>query len=76
MKTEPGKVVVVDSIPPCDFCVHEGRTPTELGIYDFATTFGSWANGCERHWRMYRAAPTLGVGKGQRWITAEEVSDG
>lgn len=69
VKPEPGKVVVVAEIPACNFCTD--GTP---GPYDFATTMGPWANGCERHWEMYRASPTLGVGSGQLWVTEEVAS--
>jgi hypothetical protein len=68
---KPGEVVVVSQIPSCDFCYDE-RT---LGPYDFATRMGPWAHGCEEHWRLYRAAPRLGVGVGQLWITADQVSE-
>ena len=60
---KPGEVVAVERIPDCNFC--EDGTP---GPYDFATKYGPWANGCERHWRQHRAASTLGVGKGQLWV--------
>lgn len=60
----PGVVCVVEAIPDCNFC--QDGTP---GPYDFATRMGPWANGCEAHWKEHRAAPDLGVGKGQLWIT-------
>lgn len=70
---EPKKhqIVVVSHIPACNFC--EDGTP---GLYDFATTMGPWANGCERHWKMYRANYELGLGKGQFWITQDQVGHG
>lgn len=67
IKPEPGKVCVVSAIPACNFC--QDGTP---GPYDFATTLGPWANGCEAHWKQYRVGP-LGVGSGQLWITEEEA---
>jgi hypothetical protein len=67
-KPEKGKVVVVPRIPECNFCTD--GTP---GPYDFATQMGSWANGCERHWRQHRLAPRLGLGLGQIWITEDQV---
>jgi hypothetical protein len=64
-----GEIVVVDEIPACNFC--QNGTP---GPYDFATVFGSWANGCELHWLQYRVGP-LGVGSGQLWITPDQVRE-
>lgn len=69
-RPEPGKVVVVGSIPGCDFCLN--GTP---GPFDFKTTFGPWAHGCEAHWMQYRASARLGVGQGQRWITEDQVEE-
>ena len=51
----------------------EGASPGRPGIYDFRTIMGSWAHGCTTHYRQYRAFPSLGVGKGQRWITADQA---
>lgn len=65
----PHKVIVVSAIPPCNFC--EDGTP---GPYDFATRMGPWANGCEHHWKLYRAALGLGTGMGQLWITEDQVA--
>jgi hypothetical protein len=64
----PGKVSLVDTVPDCDFCNQEGEST--LGPFDFATRLhaGSWASGCELHYRLYRASPGLGVGKAQIWI--------
>lgn len=64
---EPGKVVVVSTIPGCNFCAD--GTP---GPYDFRTVAGPWANGCEIHWLQYRAEPELGVGKAQLWVLPSE----
>lgn len=66
---EKGKIIVVVSIPACNFC--EDGTP---GPYDFATRFGPWASGCEDHWKLYRASEHLGVGTGQLWITEDQVA--
>jgi len=64
-----GEIVVVGSIPDCNFCMN--GTP---GPYDFATWMGPWANGCERHWIAYRVG-LLGMGVGQLWITIDQVAD-
>jgi hypothetical protein len=65
---KPHEVILVDSIPACNFC-NDG-TP---GPYDFATVMGPWANGCQEHYEQYRAASTLGTGKGQLWVTKDQV---
>jgi hypothetical protein len=67
-KPKRGEIVVVPSIPPCNFC-KDGT----LGPYDFATRMGPWANGCEQHWKTYRASMHLGVGSGQLWITDDQI---
>jgi len=67
LRPKPGEIVVVEEIPPCNFC--KDGTP---GPYDFATRMGPWANGCELHWEIYRAGG-LGVGSGQLWITEEQA---
>lgn len=64
-----GEVVVVSEIPACNFCSDGAPGP-----YDFATRMGPWANGCERHWQELRAAPRLGTGAGQLWITQDQVA--
>jgi len=64
----PGEIVVVDHIPDCDFC-------SQPGPYDFKTSQGPWAHGCMPHWLKHRASTGLGVGKGQLWITADQVDD-
>lgn len=66
MKAKQGEVCLVSTIPPCNFCAD--GTP---GPYDFKTAFGPWANGCKAHYEQHRAAPGLGVGKAQLWITEE-----
>jgi hypothetical protein len=64
-----GEIVVVRDIPDCNFC--EDGTP---GPYDFATRMGPWASGCAQHYALYQAAPGLGVGKAQLWITEDQVA--
>jgi hypothetical protein len=61
-----GKVCIKDSIPDCYFCDVDGvQNP---GPFDFATRMGPWANGCEKHYRQFRATSSLGVGMAQLWI--------
>ena len=67
-KPIPNKVVVVDHIPKCDFCASPGP-------YDFKTIHGPWAHGCQQHWMQLRDAFDLGLGKGQFWITSDQVTD-
>lgn len=69
MKLVPHEIIEVASIPDCNFC--QDGTP---GPYDFATRMGPWANGCKEHWEQFRAAPTLGTGKGQLWLTPEQIT--
>lgn len=69
-KLVPHEVILVSSIPACNFC--EDGTP---GPYDFATRMGPWGNGCEAHWKLYRANDTLGTGKGQLWVTKDQVDE-
>lgn len=66
----PHEVIEVTRIPSCNFC--KDGTP---GPYDFATSMGPWANGCEEHWKQYRATESLGTGKGQLWITADQIEE-
>lgn len=65
----PHEIILVSSIPPCNFCTD--GTP---GPYDFATYMGPWANGCERHWQQYAAISKLGTGYGQLWVTEDQVA--
>lgn len=65
----PHEIILVSSIPSCNFC--QDGTP---GPYDFKTTMGPWANGCEEHYKEHRAAPTLGVGKGQFLLLEDQVT--
>ena len=65
---KPGFVVIVPSIPQCNFNCEKP------GIFDFPTIYGSWANGCEGHFKRYGASHgELGLAKGQRWITIDQV---
>lgn len=76
VKLIPHEVILVGSIPECDFC---RMAPDDVlgevkpGPYDFKTRMGPWANACEHHYRMYRAFSDLGTGKGQLWVTEEQV---
>jgi len=65
-KLIPHQVIQVSSIPQCNFC-------DKPGPYDFKTSMGPWANACEMHWRSYRSSTTLGTGKGQLWVTEDQV---
>lgn len=67
-------VARVARLPKCDFCRHpsEGgrQVPAE---YDFKTSYGPWAHGCERHWITHRMYSDLGTGKGQRLVVLRSV---
>jgi hypothetical protein len=67
VKLVPHQVILVSSIPRCNFC-------DAPGPYDFKTRMGPWANACEKHWKAYRASATLGTGKGQLWVTVDQVA--
>jgi hypothetical protein len=69
VKLIPHEVILVTSIPACNFC-KDGTS----GPYDFKTVMGPWANGCYDHYRMYAAFPTLGTGKAQLWVTEDQVA--
>jgi len=66
----PGKVAQIyfDELPPCYFC--ETEKLTVPARFDFATTLGPWAYGCEYHYLSHRAAPALGEGQGQMLVLA------
>lgn len=68
-KLVPHEVLLVESIPNCNFC--DDGTP---GPYDFVTTIGPWANGCEKHYKEYRLYADLGMGKGQLYVTKDQLS--
>jgi hypothetical protein len=70
-KLIPHQVILVSSIPSCNFCDMLGvKNP---GPYDFKTRMGPWANACEKHWKINRASAMLGTGKGQLWVTEDQV---
>jgi hypothetical protein len=69
-KLVPHEVILVSSIPACDFC--KDGTP---GPYDFKTAMGPWVHGCQLCWMLQGASPTLGTGKGQLWVTADQVEE-
>lgn len=57
---ENGTIAYVDTKPACNF--HTACTAD----YDFRTSTGPWAYGCEAAYLENRMHPTLGVGKGQK----------
>lgn len=59
-------IAIVSKLPDCQFCRHVARRKPTPARYDFRTTTGAWANGCEEHYKIHRAYTTLGTGKGQR----------
>jgi len=69
LEAQPGLVCVVDKLPVCYFCEHDG-------IFDFVAKIGGktgWAHGCMMHYLMYRSSAKLGVGLAQLWITKQQV---
>lgn len=63
-KVKKGSEALVNEIPPCDFC----KDGTEA-LYDGKTTYGSWANMCQRHFRAFGLG--IGTGLGQKLIKRE-----
>jgi hypothetical protein len=60
---------IVELPKPCDFCTAEGDIATDA-IVDGKTTFGPWANMCDRHFEAHGVG--LGLGRGQRLIVRSE----
>lgn len=58
-----GTQVTVTKLPKCNFCDRDAE-------YDFRTYRGPWANGCEFHWKEWRATDQLGTGHGQKLVVA------
>ena len=73
-KLIPHEVILVSSIPNCNFCEQNGLIVP--GPYDFKTAMGPWANGCATCWMLMSAYPELGEGKGQLWVTKEQLEEG
>ena len=70
-----GTVAYVTNLPDCDFASMDSdgdQRCQNTARYDFRTSGGPWANGCEEHYKMYRIHSELGLGKGQRLITERE----
>ena len=56
----------LDRYPRCDLCGKPAR-------YDFATTHGVWAYGCQTCYEQFRLYPDLGMGKGQKLVLKKQV---
>ena len=56
--------VIVGKIPHCDFC--KEYSMDNPATIDGKTTFGSWANMCDHHYKLYGVG--LGLGVGQRLL--------
>jgi hypothetical protein len=61
--------VFISAPKPCDFCKTAGVKRDAK--YDFRTSWGPWANGCEMHYRTNRAHTELGTGHGQLLVVGE-----
>lgn len=59
------KIAYVSKLPACNFCSEDAK-------YDFRMSNGSWAYGCEKHWKDRRAHVNLGTGFGQELVAGEE----
>jgi hypothetical protein len=65
----PGSKRPITFISPpqtCNFCGVQFGQKGEF--YDYVMKFGKWAYGCEECYHLTRLHPTLGVGKGQKWV--------
>ena len=62
------RAVALKILPQCNFC-------EEVSRYDFRTSTGHWAFGCEEHWREHRATNGLGIGEGQLLLNSREVRE-
>jgi hypothetical protein len=60
------RAVVLSTLPQCNFC--DG-----VAHYDFRTSTGPWAYGCEEHWRQLRMTLGLGLGEAQLLLSTKEV---
>lgn len=67
-------IVYVTTLPDCDFCRHPALE-SKPAKYDFRTSDGRWANGCEEHYLVFRMYDTLGTGKGQELRKGEEPEE-
>ena len=71
VELKPHEVIEVAELPWCDFCrMNKENVKAE---YDFATAFGPWANGCERHYSTHRVSFALGTGVGQMLVARDTV---
>ena len=64
-----GTIAYVKEAPLCDFCKQGGVE--RKALYDFKTSWGPWANGCEVHYRTNRLHTELGIGYGQKFVVGE-----
>jgi len=63
----PHQIIEVSTLPRCNFQCDK------TAEYDFPTVFGSWGNGCEEHYKEFRASPNLGTGLGQMLVASSTV---
>ena len=70
-----GTVAYVTALPECDIHKMNG-VPGVPAEFDFKTTSGPWANGCEACWKDHRAYRELGIGKGQRLVVTDAIRTG
>lgn len=61
-------VANVIRLPECDIHKYDLGTPGVPAAYDAKTKRGPWASMCEPCWVANRYYPTLGLGKGQRYV--------
>lgn len=72
MAKEAHTEVIVDKLPPCDFCQRDPTIAFQAAHYDGKTRMGPWADMCEEHFQQYGVG--LGLGKGQKLILRGKVN--
>jgi hypothetical protein len=77
LTTAPTTVALIDQLPLCDLCAHEGR-PATPARYDACASRrggGPWAYMCGDCFMM-RSSQMLGLGLGQYLITRSDLDEG
>jgi hypothetical protein len=81
---ENGTIARVVQLPDCTFCklltdnAKVNGSPVfavRKAKYDFRTTNGQWAFGCQLHFEMHRLHSELGLGKGQMLLTVSGIGE-
>lgn len=60
----------VHKMPACDFEGKDSEVCQGEEMFDFKTREGYWAHGCTLHYERHRLYSNLGLGKGQKLVSA------